>query len=71
MPLKAIRRILKPEAKPHKFYDSDGIARILPIFVDPLTDKETVDCNICGAAINQNHLARHQNSAKCDPRKDE
>ena len=58
-------RILKPEAKPHTFYDSDGTARTLPIFVDPLTNKETVNCNICEAAINKNHLARHQNSAKC------
>ena len=66
MPLKDdTNRILKPEAKPHKFYDSDGTAITLPIFVDPLTDKETVYCNICGAAINKSHLARHQISAKC------
>ena len=71
MPLKDTQRILKPEAKPHEFYNSDGTARSLPIFVDPLTQKETVDCNICRVAINKNHLARHQNSAKCVSGKDE
>ena len=49
MPLKATH-ILKPEAKPHVFHDSDGTVRTLPVtvFVDPLTNKETVDCNILG-----------------------
>jgi hypothetical protein len=62
------KRILKPGAA-FQFFDPDGTARILPIYFDPVSKKETVNCNKCGTPINQSHLARHQNSAKYAPTK--
>ena len=44
---------------------------MFPIYFDPVSKKESVDCNKCGASINQSHLSRHQASAKCIPRKAE
>jgi len=64
-------RILKPGAAPFCFFEPDGTARTFPIYFDPVSKKESVDCNKCGTSINQSHLSRHQASAKCIPRKAE
>jgi len=39
------KRILKPGAAPFQVFDPDGTARMLPIYFDPVSKKETVNFN--------------------------
>lgn len=64
-PRKDATRIPKPGAEPFEFVDPDGTSRRLPIFLDPESRKETVECNRCGVHINPGHFTRHQGARVC------